>query len=244
MAAISQLHKAKDYESPTSHSQVRNIWKGIKRDENVQVSRVGKSPLLIEEIRRMASLLIKEGNLRALRDRTLIVIGFAGAFRRSELVALNVEDVDIVHEGLIITIRKSKTDQEGHQRKIHLPYGSHVETCPVRTFQEWLNKAGISTGPIFRRVYRRKNAYLVSGERLSDKGVARIIKDTAQKVGLPPAKYAGHSLRSGFITSAAKGGAREDKIMAISGHKSILVMRSYIRDANGFDQNAASYVGL
>ncbi|WP_245629137.1 site-specific integrase [Alicyclobacillus shizuokensis] len=235
--SIGLAHKAKGYASPTSSETVKTVWRGIRNTHGVAVS--PKSPVLIEDLRRMIRQ--TPHNLLGLRDRALLLIGFAGAFRRSELVSLYVEDVEFTREGLTITLRRSKTDQEGEGRKVGIPYGSHVETCPVRTLQSWLQSAGIVSGPLFRRVDK---AGRVGVDRLCDKTVARVVKKYIQAIGLDADEYAGHSLRAGLATSAAMAGAPERAIMAQTGHKSVNMVRRYIRDGNLFRENAAAYVGL
>jgi integrase len=162
-----------------------------------------------------------------LRDRALLLLGFAGAFRRSELVSLDVADLEFARAGLIVTLRKSKTDQEGNSRRLGIPFGSSETTCPVRSVQAWLEAALITSGPVFRPldVFDR-----VQPERLSDKAVARIVKRRAKAVGLDPARYAGHSLRAGLATSAAAAGASERVIMSQTGHRSADMVRRYIRE--------------
>jgi integrase len=167
---------------------------------------------------------------------------FAGAFRRSELVALDVVDLEFSSAGLAVTLRKSKTDQEGRSRRIGIPYGSSEKTCPVRSVQAWLETARIVDGPVFRALDKFQR---VQAKRLSDKAVVRIVKRRAAAVGLDPARYAGHSLRAGLATSAAAGGASERAIMNQTGHRSTTMVRRYIREANLFSEdNAASLAGL
>jgi integrase len=175
------------------------------------------------------------------RDRTLLLIGFAGAFRRSELVALNRDAVEITGDGLVITIKRSKTDQEGAGRKIGLPYAAHKETCPVRSLQEWLERSAITDGPLLRPINR--HGHMAEG-RLSSAAVGEIVKRHATAVGLDPTKFSGHSLRSGLATSAAAAGASERSIMAQTGHRSVNMVRRYIRDGSLFRENAAAVVGL
>ncbi|MCL6600066.1 MAG: tyrosine-type recombinase/integrase [Alicyclobacillus macrosporangiidus] len=237
MISIGLAHKAKGYPSPTSDETVKAVWRGIRNTIGVAPS--AKAPVLVEDLRRM--LAHAPQDILGLRDRALLLIGFAGAFRRSELVSLNIEDVEFRREGLVITLRKSKTDQEGQGRKIGIPYGSHYETCPVRALQAWIEGAEITQGPLFRRV--RKGGDI--GDRpLSDKSVARVIKKYAERVGLNPDKFAGHSLRAGLATSAAMAGASEREIMAQTGHRSVLMVRRYIREGDLFRSNAASRIGL
>jgi integrase len=178
-----------------------------------------------------------------LRDRALILLGFAGAFRRSELVGLTVDDCAFGKDGLTVTLRRSKTDQAGAGRKIGIPYGSNPETCPVRTMQAWIEQAalsavgpGVSTGPLFRSINRHGQ---VQPGGLSGIDVARVVKKLAQRAGLDAAKYAGHSLRAGHATSAAIAGASERSIMNQTGHRSVQMVRRYIRDGSLFRENSA-----
>jgi integrase len=176
-----------------------------------------------------------------LRDRAVLLLGFAGAFRRSELVSLDVADLEFSSAGLIVTLRKSKTDQKGAGRRIGIPYGSTEGTCPVRAVQAWLETARISDGPVFRPLDRFQR---VQTTRLSDKAVALIVKRRAKAVGLDPTRYAGHSLRAGLATSAAAAGASERVIMSQTGHRSADMVRKYIREGSLFTANPAGMVGL
>jgi integrase len=171
--------------------------------------------------------------LSHVRDRALLLVGFAGAFRRFELVALNVEDIEEISEGLRIKIRYSKTDQEGRGEVIAIPRGAIA--CPVLALMTWIASASIIEGPVFRPL--AKGGRLLNG-RLTDRSVAEIIKTHAARVGLEPAQYSGHSLRSGFLTSAAARGASIFKLADQSRHKSIDVLRSYVRDAELFRDHA------
>ena len=171
--------------------------------------------------------------LSATRDRALLLIGFAGAFRRSELVALNLEDIEETAEGLRVTIRRSKTDQEGHGHVIAIPRG--VIACPVTALKAWLEAAGITQGPVFRPVAKGGR---IQATRLTDRSVADIVKAHAQRAGLDPKLFAGHSLRSGFLTSAAARGASIFKMADQSRHKSMDTLRGYVRDAEIFKRHA------
>ncbi len=177
MISIGLAHKSRGYTSPTASETVKAVWRGIRNTHGVAVS--PKTPILVEDLRRM--LLQAPPHLLGLRDRALLLIGFAGAFCRSELVSLDVEDATFTREGLTLTLRRSKTDQEGAGRKVGIPYGSHIETCPVRTLEDWLQAAGLDSGPLFHRVDK---AGKVGGERLSDKTVARVVKKYAEGIGL------------------------------------------------------------
>jgi integrase len=176
------------------------------------------------------------------RDRALILLGFAGAFRRAELVNLDLTDLAFSRDGLTVTLRRSKTDQEGQGRKIGIPYGSNPETCPVRNLQTWLEQAGIGdNGPVFRSLNR--HGQLQPG-RLSPIDVARIVKKLAHRASLDATKYAGHSLRAGHATSAAIAGASERSIMNQTGHRSVQMVRRYIRESSLFRENSAGKLGL
>jgi integrase len=238
LVVISQAHKAADLPSPTTSSLVRRTHSGIRR--SIGTAQAAKAPAVVADLKRMLQKL--PGTRVGLRDRALLLLGFAGAFRRSELVALDVADLEFSSAGLAITLRKSKTDQEGRSRRIGIPYGSHEQNCPVRSLQAWLETARIGEGAVFRSLDTFQR---VQPKRLSDKAVARIVKRRAAAVGLDPVRYAGHSLRAGLATSAAAGGASERAIMAQTGHRSITMVRRYIREANLFSaDNAASLAGL
>ncbi len=237
IASISQAHQAAGLPTPTGDMQVRVLMQGIRRVKGT--AQRGKSPAVTSDIKAMVNVL--PDNLLGIRDRALLLLGFSGGFRRSELVALDVENLNFTREGLIVTIMKSKTDQEAAGRCIGIPYGSHIESCPVRSLQLWLEASGIEVGPLFRSVNRHGN--LQEG-RLSDKAVALIVKRTAEAAGLDSSKYSGHSLRAGLATSAAAAGVSERAIMAQTGHKSEAMVRRYIREGSLFLNNAACSLGL
>jgi site-specific recombinase XerD len=173
--------------------------------------------------------------LSGLRDRALLLLGFAGAFRRSELVALDVSDITEAKTGLLVTIRRSKTDQEGEGVTIAIARGDIA--CPAKALREWLDAAGIATGPIFRPINK---AGTVAAERLTDRSVANIVKAYAERAGFDAATFSGHSLRSGFLTSAAAKGASIFKMMDVSRHKSVDTLRGYVRDAELFKDHAGA----
>lgn len=238
ISAISQAHQAAGHEPPTRSALVKNLWSGIRRTKGT--AQVGKEPLLTQDIQVMIGA-IRKGTTKSLRDRALLLLGFAGAFRRSELVALDCEDVRFTREGLTVTIRRSKTDQEGEGRKVGIPYGSHPDTCPVRTMEDWLSESGIASGPLFRPINRHGK---MKGDRLTDQSVALVVKGAADAAGLDPARFSGHSLRAGLATQAAMGGASERAIMAQTGHRSPMMVRRYIREGSLFRENAAASLGL
>jgi site-specific recombinase XerD len=221
LVAISQAHKLAGYDSPRGHRAVREVMAGIRR--TIGTAQKGKAPLPVAVLSAAAS----EGreDRIGLRDRALLVVGFAGGFRRGEIVSLDVADLDFRAEGLVVTLRRSKTDQEGEGRTIALPYGSNPGTCPVRVLRAWLDAAQITTGPVFRAVDRHDN---VSPERLSDRSVANIVKAAAGRAGLDAAAYSGHSLRAGLATAAARAGKSERVIMKQTGHRSERMVRRYI----------------
>jgi site-specific recombinase XerD len=235
--AIAEAHKAVGLESPTHHAMVTNTMKGIRRTKGT--ASVQKAPAVTDDIRAMVEA--TDTGLIGARDRALVLLGFAGAFRRSELVGLDVEDCAFGKDGLTVTLRRSKTDQEGQGRKIGIPYGANPETCPVRTIQAWLEIAGINSGRLFRSITRHGR---VQPGRLSGIDVARVVKKLAERAGLDPAKYAGHSLRAGHATSAAIAGASERSIMNQTGHRSVHMVRRYIRDGSLFRENSAGKLGL
>jgi site-specific recombinase XerD len=235
--AIAEAHKAMGLESPTHTASVRNTMKGIRR--TLGTAQAQKAAALTDDVRAMLD--VTDAGIIGARDRAVILLGFAGAFRRSELVALDVADCVFSRDGLTVTLRRSKTDQEGQGRKLGIPYGSNPDTCPVRIAQAWLEQSGIVDGPLFRSITRHGT---VQPRRLSGIDVARIVKKLAKRAGLDAAKYAGHSLRAGHATSAAIAGASERSIMAQTGHRSVQMVRRYIRDASLFRENSAGKLGL
>ena len=235
--AMAEAHKAMGLSSPTSAAIVRSTLKGIKRTLGTAPDQ--KAPALTDDIRAMVEA--TDPGLIGLRDRALILLGFAGAFRRSELTATNLDDLDFTRNGLTVTLRRSKTDQEGAGRKIGIPYGSNPETCPVRTLTAWLEQSGITNGPVFRSLNRHGK---VLPQRLAPGDVARVVKKLAARAGLNPAAYAGHSLRAGHATSAAASGASERSIMNQTGHRSVQMVRRYIREGSLFRENSAGKLGL
>lgn len=239
VSAISQAHQlAGHLPSPTSNPVVRSTMAGIRR--SLGTAPAQKAPLLTSELRRLLAT-CDSATRAGLRDRALLLLGFAGGFRRSELVALDDGDVEETEDGLRVRIRRSKTDPEGQGREVGIPYGKHPETCPIRALRAWRTAASPDTGPLFRPVDRHDH---VHAGRLTDRGVARVVQRAAMRAGLDPARYAGHSLRAGLATAAAQGGAAERAIMAQTGHRSLAMVRRYIRSGSLFTENAAAYVGL
>lgn len=235
LAAIAVAHKAAGYESPTSHAVVRSVLAGTRR--RLGVAQAQKQALSVDDVRRMVADLGERAI--DIRDRALLLLGFAGALRRSELVALNVKDVAFEKQGAVVSLHRSKTNQEGAVEQIAVPYGSDYHTCPVRALQDWLEL--IEDGPLFRSIDRGGHI----GDRLSAHSVAQVVKERAKKAGLPePERFAGHSLRSGFATSAARAGKSEAAIMRQTRHKSVTVARRYIRQGTRWDDHAGHGIGL
>lgn len=240
LVAINHLHEISGLPSPTLHPAVRSVHAGIRRQH--RTAPVSKAPLLVEQLRLLLDqAAVRTPPLRALRDRALLLTGFAGALRRSELVALRHADLEFVAEGLVLRIPTSKSDPEGRGQLIGIPFGHHSRTCPVRALAEWLERAAITEGPIFRPISR--GGRLGHGP-LNDHRVAQLIKELCAAAGLDPAPFAGHSLRSGFATTAARAGVHERAIMQQTRHISLATLRRYIHRGGLFSANAAAQLGL
>jgi len=231
LAAIRYAHKLAALPLPTDDERVRATVRGIRRTHGAAPDR--KAPATADKI--LAMVPLATGRLADMRDRALLLLGFAGAFRRSELVALDCEDIEETTDGLRVTIRRGKTDQEAAGAIIGIPRGAIA--CPVAALRAWLDAAGIVDGPVFRPVSKSQRASLA---RLTDRSIADIIKAHAARVGLDPAQFAGHSLRSGFLTSAAARGASVFKMMDVSRHRSVDTLRGYVRDAELFRDHAGA----
>jgi integrase len=216
---------------------ITEALRGIKRVHGTAPNQ--KAPVLTEDLRLM--LRHTPAGMIGIRDRALLLVGFAGAFRRSELVSLDCAGLAFTSEGMLIKLRRSKTDQEGQGRQIALPFGSNSSTCPVAAMRAWLEAAAITEGPVFRSIQKGGR---VHAKRLSDKGVALIVKRYAAAAGLDAATFSGHSLRAGLVTSAARAGVPERVIMRQTGHKSIDMVLKYVRQANAFSENAVNALGL
>ena len=225
IASISVIHKLKGHYLDTRHPIIMENLHGIKR--TLGSRQKAKKPILINDLK----LIIKAIDKEKIRDKALILIGFSGGFRRSELVNIYNEDVEFVTEGVKILIKRSKTDQSGEGIVKAIPYFNNQEFCPVIALKDYIKHKFTSKneGRIFE---------------ISDKSVALIIKKYAEKVGLDSSRYAGHSLRSGFATTAAEFGAEERNIMAMTGHKTTQMVRRYIQEANLFKNNALNKIKL
>ena len=230
-AAIRYAHRLAGHQSPTDSEAVKATVRGIRRTLGSMRSR--KTPATADLVLAMAAL--AKADAKGLRDRALLLLGFAGAFRRSELVALDIADLRETEAGLVVTIRRSKTDQEGQGRTVAIVRGAIA--CPVRAVQQWLGAVGISEGPVFRPV--GKGGRIGMG-RLSDKQVARTIKAFVGLIGLNADEFAGHSLRAGFLTSAAAKGANIFKMCDVSGHRSMDTLRGYVRSVELFQDHAGA----
>ncbi len=237
LAAISQAHQFAGLESPAGHVVVRTVMAGIRRAKGT--AQVGKRPILTEDLRLLVADL--PNTATGQRDGALLLLGFAGGFRRSELVALNLADLNFTRDGLVVMLRRSKTDQEQQGREVGIPYGSNPATCPVRAVRAWVDSLGESDGPLFRPINRHGQ---VLNRRLTDKSVALVVKRRAAAAGIDSGGVAGHSLRAGLATSAAAAGVPERAIMAQTGHRSVTTLRKYIRSGSLFLENAAGRVGL
>jgi|SRR5579871_1150682 len=237
--AISKAHQAAGFSSPAamSHAIVRETWRGIRRAKGIRQAQ--KDPVLVADLRGMIAS--TPSGLLGFRDRALLLLGFAGAFRRSEIVGLNVEDLRFDAAGLTILLRRSKTDQEGEGRLVGIPAGSDPETCPLRAVRFWLLASKIQHGALFRPIGRSGR---LGEARLSDRSVALIVKRYAALIGKDVNQFAGHSLRAGLVTSAVIAGASERSIMNQTGHRSPMMVRRYIRNVSVFQDNAAARTGI
>jgi site-specific recombinase XerD len=229
LASISVLHKMKGHYIDTKHPIIMENLMGIKR--TIGSNQKGKKPLLINDLKALIKAIDQsnESNLKKKRDKALVLIGFSGGFRRSELVDIDHEDLEFVTEGVKIFVKRSKTDQSGEGMIKAIPYFDNENFCPVKALKKWIEEDDSKNKKIFN---------------ISDKGVALIIKKYSNYAGLDAHKYAGHSLRSGFATSTAESGAEERSIMAMTGHKSTEMVRRYIKEANLFKNNALNKIKI
>jgi integrase len=232
LAAIQYAHQNAGHEPPTNAEPVKATLRGIRRTLGT-TARNRKAPATAARAKAMARSV--PDSLIGIRDRAILLLGFAGAFRRSELVALDVADIESSDQGLRITIRRSKTDQDGEGAVVAIAPGT--TECPALALLTWLGAAGIIKGPVFRSINR---AGKISKTPLSDRSVANIVKTYAGRVGLDAREFSAHSLRSGFLTSAAANGASIFKMMDVSRHKSIDTLRGYVRDAELFKNHAGT----
>jgi len=241
LVSIGVIHKLKGHYLDTKHPSIIENILGIKRRKgSVQK---GKKPILINNLKQIINVIDSYNNeeIKKSRDRSIILIGFSGGFRRNEIVSLDYEDLDFVTEGLKINLRRSKTDQFGEGAVKGLPYFDNSQYCPVLSIQKWIEVSNIKSGPLFRRFSKGSK---LTENRLTDQTVALLIKEYLKLAGIDSQNYSGHSLRSGFATSAAESGAEERSIMAMTGHKSTEMVRRYIKEANLFKNNALNKIKI
>ena len=241
LVSIGVIHRLKGHYLDMKHPSIIENIMGIKRRKGS--FQKGKKPILISSLKQLINVIDeqKSEDIKKLRDRTIILIGFSGGFRRNEIVSLDYEDLDFVEEGLKVQIRRSKTDQFGEGSVKALPYFDNSKYCPVISLKNWLKISKISNGALFRRFVKGSK---LSENRLTDQTVALLIKEYLRLAGIDSKNYSGHSLRSGFATSAAESGAEERSIMAMTGHKSTEMVRRYIKEANLFKNNALNKIKI
>ncbi|MDB9768588.1 site-specific integrase [Candidatus Pelagibacter ubique] len=241
LVSIGVIHRLKGHYLDTKHPLIVENLMGIKRRKGSIQN--GKKPLLINNLKRLINVIDqqKKEQIKILRDRTIILIGFSGGFRRNEIVSLDYDDLDFVEEGLKINIKRSKTDQFGEGSIKGLPYFDNSQYCPVVSLKNWIDIAKINSGSLFRRFSKGSR---LTEKRLTDQTVALLIKEYLKLAGVDNKNYSGHSLRSGFATSAAESGAEERSIMAMTGHKSSEMVRRYIKEANLFKNNALNKINI
>lgn len=237
LAAIGEGHKVAGHANPCVDQLVRETMKGIRRVRGV-APRQKKGVSTADVRAAVAPLGLALGEVR---DRLIILLGFAGGMRRSELVGLDVDDVEEVDEGLLVHLGRSKTDQEGRGRRIEVVYGTNAATCPVRAWRGWLATSGIVEGPVLRPVDRHGR---LSAQRLSAQAVGMVVKRHMARLGYSSADFAGHSLRRGHATTASRNGASEHTIMRTTGHTSTATLRSYVEDGELFSDPASRYLHL
>ena len=241
LVSIGVIHKLKGHYLDTKHPIIIENIMGIKRRKgSIQK---GKKPLLINNLKIIINVIdeYNKEDIKKFRDRSIILMGFSGGFRRNEIVSLDYDDLDFVSEGLKINLKRSKTDQFGEGSVKGLPYFDNAKYCPVLSLKNWIEVSNISSGPLFRRFSKGSK---LSENRLTDQTVALLIKKYLNLAGIDNKNYSAHSLRSGFATSAAESGAEERSIMAMTGHKSTEMVRRYIKDANLFKNNALNKIKL
>jgi len=241
LVSISMVHRLKGHYLDTKHPIIIENLMGIKRVKgSIQK---GKKPILINHLKSIINVIDQQeiNEIKKSRDKTIVLVGFGGGFRRTELISIDHEDLEFVPEGVKITLKRSKTDQFGEGMVKGLPYFSNELYCPVINLKKWLELSKIKSGPIFRRFVKGS---VLTNNRLTDQSVVLFIKDYLNLAGIENKNYSGHSLRSGFATVAAESGADERSIMAMTGHKTTQMVRRYIREANIFKNNALSKIKI
>ena len=241
LVSIGVIHKLKGHYLDTKHPIIIENLMGIKRVKgSIQK---GKKPILINHLKSIINVIDQQeiNEIKKSRDKTIVLVGFGGGFRRTELISIDHEDLEFVPEGVKITLKRSKTDQFGEGMVKGLPYFSNELYCPVINLKKWLELSKIKSGPIFRRFAKGS---VLTNNRLTDQSVVLFIKDYLNLAGIENKNYSGHSLRSGFATVAAESGADERSIMAMTGHKTTQMVRRYIREANIFKNNALNKIKI
>ena len=241
LVSISVVHKLKGHYLDTKHPIIVENLMGIRRVKgSIQK---GKKPILISHLKSIINVIDEQKieEIKKLRDKSIILIGFGGGFRRRELISIDYEDLEFVDEGLKIIVKKSKTDQYGEGMIKGLPYFTNEAYCPISNLKKWLNISNIKSGPIFRRFSKGLS---LTNKRLTDQSVVLLMKEYLKLAGIENKNFAGHSLRSGFATVAAESGADERSIMAMTGHKTTQMVRRYIKEANIFKNNALNKIKI
>ena len=241
LVSIGVIHKLKGHYLDTKHPAIIENIMGIKRRKgSIQKA---KKPILIRSLKLIIDAIDQQNKqeIKKFRDRSIILIGFSGGFRRNEIVSLDYDDLDFVPEGLKINIKRSKTDQFGEGFTKALPYFDSSQYCPVVSLKNLLDLSKINSGPVFRRFVKGSK---LSKNRLTDQTVALLVKKYLNLAGIDSKNFSGHSLRSGFATSAAESGVEERTIMAMTGHKSSEMVRRYIKEANLFKNNALNKIKI
>jgi integrase len=239
LAAISVAHKAAGHRLDTRAPQIATVLRGIARTNGSAVTK--KEAATLDVVRDAVRALAKVDGTKATRDRAILLIGFAAALRRSELAAIDVEHLRFTADGLVLTLPRRKTDQLGEGTEIGIPFGHDPQTCPVHAAKAWIATAGLTSGPLFCSISRGGN---VKALRMTDRDIARVIQGAVALAGYDAATFGGHSLRAGFATTAGRAGVPERLIMQQTGHKSLPVLRGYIRKGSLFTENAAALIGL
>jgi site-specific recombinase XerD len=241
LVSLGVIHKLKGHYLDTKHPIIIENLMGIKR--KIGSFQQGKKPILINQLKSIINVIDNEKTkeIKKIRDKTLILVGFGGGFRRTELVSIDYNDLELVPEGVKIVIKRSKTDQFGEGMIKGLPYFSNQNYCPVLHLKKWLELSNIKSGPLFRRFSK---SYKLSENRLTDQSVALLLKNYLDVAGIENKDYSGHSLRSGFATVSAESGADERSIMAMTGHKTTQMVRRYIKEANLFKNNALNKIKI
>ena len=241
LVSISMVHKLKGHYLDIKHPVIVENLMGIKRAKgSIQK---GKKPILINDLKLIINVINEQkiNDIKKIRDKTIILIGFGGGFRRSEIISIDHEDLEFVSEGVKITVKKSKTDQFGEGMIKGIPYLTNEKYCPVANLKKWIEISKIKSGAIFRRFAKGS---ILTDSRLTDQSIVLLLKEYLNLAGIENKNFAGHSLRSGFATVAADFGADERSIMAMTGHKTTTMVRRYIREANIFKNNALNKIKI